>query len=991
MRNHIKQLLFILCLMITVLASQALAQMFYYPYYGKNKVIYSKFEWDSYKTDHFEIYYYTKNPKTLQTIADMAESAYHRISDKIKHQLSAPVPLIYYKTFTDFQQTNLYQLPEGVLGAAEPLLYRVAMHGDMPADELQNLVEHELTHIFEYDILWGSPGAVLYAVASPPGWVFEGFCEYNTDHWSSWSKLIVRDAVLNDRIPELNQGGHMFSRHPLPRTADYDFGHAMFEFIEHEYGPHGIKNFWQAMKNTPFLGRTNPIMRAFKTDPKEFSQKFKKYLREEHKHFLLRENPEDYSVTMGPEFPMNEYWFAFSHSLSPSGDIIAVVTYNVRDLDLDVLLLSAKDGKVIKNLTKGYTLKYENIKFEIEPSNGRDVTWSTDGDKIAFFARAGQKHALMILDALTGKTLKKINLQQDQPASPCFSPDNTELYFVAFENGIHDIFKVHLETENVLNLTNDDLYEKAVTISPDGEKMVYSIRIDAFDKIFLSPLNDLQDKTQLTFGRGNNITPEFSPDSQEVYFSGDMREAYNIYSVSLESGEIKRYTDVRTGNFYPIPDPNEPNTFVFASFNKGSFQIFRSELEGETEKTVTFAKLDSEEVYKPFEPILTLDIDEKKITPYKGLGKLYMVGRPPVDTIFTTDGSIYGGSALSFSDLFHDHTFTLTAYQVRSFRSYAFSYLNQKKRLQYMATAYQYTLFYYSPYYYMDPTLYYHLSYRDAQVTRKISGANVAAYYPFSLYYRAQAGLSFSNYTEDFYDPYMAQQYAVPNNTNSFQYFWNGNTLALSFALIGETTRFKQYGPAKGNTFRIGITQAIPVSNAWIRNTTLDLDFRHYLYIGGDALFAFRFKGFASRGRNPYLSYYGGNNEVRSANYYSMVGTEGWFANLEFRFPLINISSSLLGPLGPVRGTLFFDMSRVKLGDFPAKVVVLDEDEAGFITGIREVDAIGSYGFGFEFFLFGFPLHLDFVRAVDWPVFSDPMEYNVARGWKTKFWIGFDF
>jgi hypothetical protein len=528
-----------------------------------------------------------------------------------------------------------------------------------------------------------------------------------------------------------------------------------------------------------------------------------------------------------------------------------------------------------------------------------------------------------------------------------------------------------------------------VAISPDGEKMAYSIRIDTFDKIFLSPLNDLQDKTQLTFGRGSNITPEFSPDSKELYFSGDMREAYNIYSVSLETGVLKRYTDVRTGNFFPVPVPNAPNTFVFASFNKGSFQIFRSELEGEVEKTITFAKLDSEKEYKRFEPLLTLEIDEKKITPYKGLGKLYMTGRPPIDTIFSTDGSIYGGSSLSFSDLFRDHTFTLTAYQVRSFRSYSFSYLNQKRRLQYMANAYQYTMFYYSPYSYLDPTFYYNLSYRDALVTRKISGATVSAFYPLSLYYRAQASLSFSNYTEDFYDPYMAQQLAQQNN--SYGYFWNGNTLALSFSLVGETTRFKQYGPAKGNTFRIGLTQALPVSNSWIRNTTLNLDFRHYLYIGGDALFAFRFKGFSSRGRNPYVSYFGGNNEVRSANYYSLVGTEGWFVNLEFRFPVVNISSSLVGPLGPIRGTLFLDMTRVKLGDLPAQTVAFDRDDSGIITALRWVDAIGSYGFGFEFFVFGFPMHLDFVRAVDWPVFSDPLEFNVARGWKTKFWIGFDF
>ena len=38
----------------------------------------------------------------------------------------------------------------------------------MTLDEIQDLVEHELTHIFEYDLLWGGPGGGIYAVSQPP-------------------------------------------------------------------------------------------------------------------------------------------------------------------------------------------------------------------------------------------------------------------------------------------------------------------------------------------------------------------------------------------------------------------------------------------------------------------------------------------------------------------------------------------------------------------------------------------------------------------------------------------------------------------------------------------------------------------------------------------------------------------------------------------------------------------------------------------------------
>ncbi len=239
------------------------AQMIYYPYYGKNKVIYENFSWSHYQTEHFDIHYYVEDLKTLKNIAEMAESAYERISQDIKHQLSATVPILFYKTSTDFEQTNLFQMPEGVLGVAEPVLYRIAIQGDMSPDEIQDLLEHELAHIFEYDLLWGSPGGALYAVNAPPGWIMEGFAEYSTQAWSSWSSLIVRDAVLNDRIPELNAQGQLFSRHPLPRAPDYDFGHAIFDFIESKYGKNGIREFWHSMKNSPLLGRRSPLRRAF--------------------------------------------------------------------------------------------------------------------------------------------------------------------------------------------------------------------------------------------------------------------------------------------------------------------------------------------------------------------------------------------------------------------------------------------------------------------------------------------------------------------------------------------------------------------------------------------------------------------------------------------------------------------------------------------------------------------------------------------------------
>jgi Tol biopolymer transport system component len=819
--------------------------------------------------------------------------------------------------------------------------------------------------------------------------VFEGFCEYNTQNWAPWSALIVRDAALNDRIPELVGSGHLYSRYPLPRPPDYDFGHALFDFIEYKYGKNGIRDFWHSMKNTPLIGNQNPIKRAFDQPVKEFNYEFKKYLRAIHKPFLTRENPEDYSIPLGPEFPMNPYYHAYSIALSPSGDIVAALLANYKDLDYDIILFSTKDGKMIKNITKGYTLKYEMLKFEVDPSMGKDLAWSADGDRIAFFGRAGAKHSLFIINPLTGKIVEDFKiLQQDQPSSPSFFPNGQELLFTAFEDGIHDIFKINLSNGEILNLTANDLFEKAPTISHDGEFLAYTIRMDAYDKLFISPLNDLKKRTQLTFGEGNTITPTFSQDDNMIFFAGDKKEAHNIYSIDLKTAELKRYTDVRTGNFFPYPMPNETDKIVFSSFNKGAFQIFKSELEGQVEESVTFADMDYEEEFERFEPIVTIDIDEKKIKPYRGLNKLFLNNRPPIGAVISTDGSIYGGTALSFSDLLGDHNFNLLAYQVRSFRSYVFSYVNLKKRFQYMAEAFQYTIFYYSPYSYLNESYYQRLSYRDALATRTMMGARLTGFYPFNRYFRAQVGLSFLNYEEELFDPSLNQSRGQQNQLSN--YFFNGNSLSASAALVGETTNFRYYGPYSGNTFMLSLSQTIPVTSNFIMNTTTQVDLRQYMPIGGDTLFAFRLNVMASMGKTPYIFYWGGNNQVRSSYYYNIIGNTGWYANLEFRIPLVNAASTLLGQIGPFRGVFFFDMTRAQLKGYPAKIYDTGYDEQG-IPVLRVADAIGSYGFGFQFFFLGLPLHFEWAKRLEIENISSPFRIKSSGKFDLKFWIGFDF
>src|SRR5437870_2492046 len=94
-------------LFVTGSVADAFAQTSYVPYYGKNRIRYDNFKWTIYTTDHFEIYYYPEIEQHLERVAGYAESAYQHISSDLKHDLAGKIPLILFKTSSEFQQQNV--------------------------------------------------------------------------------------------------------------------------------------------------------------------------------------------------------------------------------------------------------------------------------------------------------------------------------------------------------------------------------------------------------------------------------------------------------------------------------------------------------------------------------------------------------------------------------------------------------------------------------------------------------------------------------------------------------------------------------------------------------------------------------------------------------------------------------------------------------------------------------------------------------------------
>ena len=323
----------------------------YYPYIGgKNKVRWDKFVWYTYDTPHFRISYYDRTEPTLEKVASYAESAYDDIARKLNFQILKPVPMIIYSTHSEFEQTNIIVgfIPEGVGAFATPVRNRMVLPIDLPDDELQALIQHELTHIFQYEIFFGgSRGRAIYA--RPPQWFMEGMASYFGDDETSRDEMYMRDAALSDQVPSIMR--------PPGGFLAYRWGHKVFEYIEEEWGEDVVRDWVFGFRGN-FGGQIGrPLSRVLNMDPEEFDAAFRTWLRRKYQDFADRGVPGEF----GRKFRVPGFTNAnqTSPAISPSGDLVAAFTTYKNDVD--VAIFGLPDRRLYKNLTRGLTTKYRYL------------------------------------------------------------------------------------------------------------------------------------------------------------------------------------------------------------------------------------------------------------------------------------------------------------------------------------------------------------------------------------------------------------------------------------------------------------------------------------------------------------------------------------------------------------------------------------------------------------------------------------------------------
>ena len=347
-----------------------------------------------------------------------------------------------------------------------------------------------------------------------------------------------------------------------------------------------------------------------------------------------------------------------------------------------------ENGAVVRNLTP--VRLDRGFAYIAQPSGSNMVpwmSWSPVGDRLAYFVRNEKYKTLIIQNVLTGKIEQRFNIETvDNPESPNISPDGRSVLFSGLRTAIGDIFK--------LDVMSGDILTSPTTSSPlrARHSPTASILLPCPDsgsqKLFRLDL-DSSKKTQLTFGTQDEAAAKFL-DADTLIFSSTATDPatpltpdvarngniFNLWSLSLKTGNLQQYTDALGGVLSPVvlsKDGAAPR-LAFVDYYKGNHSLHTFELK-EPLHTAASADFGTPGPIVDFQAPLqhTLVTENKK---KKGrFEKMFLDGRPPVNVGVTSSGDVFGGSMVSFTDVLGDSQFSMYASSVQQYKTMSFSYL----------------------------------------------------------------------------------------------------------------------------------------------------------------------------------------------------------------------------------------------------------------------------------------------------------------------------
>lgn len=601
--------------LILVVLALLLMPITSYAQFGKNQVIWEKTTWNFYQSAHFDFYFSLeiKDEEVQKHFANLVahvENSSEFLSVKLNHQLRKRPIVVVSRTHSQFEALHLAGgefMPEGVGAYAFPRGSRLTSDSDMilvvKPDFLpvlnRTIFTHELVHIFQFDMI--SRGFLNRAIGSDivEQWLYEATADYLANKFAPYSrddirKMEQRLAAANVKNPQM--GLPTLEMLSQGQANPYSLGAMVFMFLESKYGEQATADLVMSIfkkRGQKFGELLADISQGEFYNAEAFDRAHRNYWAEKYaKDSLDRPKPyQETSSMKSRQIIKQPYPYPLTSSeISPDGNFVAFLTYNPKNgIVLAVSHMLPQDdlpyvpiakrkkfrvfgdkvaiqGKPIQILTTFMPPKhYEYIiaqELNVWPFNGSDLDWWQD-----------QTWASSVRDAEYALEMSSDYLAQLKTMP---SKDRANDYVSKVEA---------LETK--IKLTEKDI-EKLRQV-PNVSKIAFFARLNKDHALFVLDVNTGKFIQEIEILLDQAFSPNFSVDAKSIYFSAAKNIQRDIYSMILETRELKNLTNGGVFNSAPQVSP-DGTKIAYVAFD-GSFQkLFVLDVATGNKEQLTFGR-----------------------------------------------------------------------------------------------------------------------------------------------------------------------------------------------------------------------------------------------------------------------------------------------------------------------------------------------------------------------------------------------------------------
>jgi Tol biopolymer transport system component len=366
----------------------------------------------------------------------------------------------------------------------------------------------------------------------------------------------------------------------------YKGGQSVWKFIAGKYGREKIGEIFTAMKQTQ--NAEKGFKQALGMDFEELTKQWHKHIKKEYWPDIAGRDAVGDIAKALTDHKKRKNYYNVSPAVSPDGSKIAVLSD--RSGYMDVYIIDAITGKQLKRLVKGNrSIDFEELKF-LQPG----ISWSPDSRRIVIAAKAGAHDALYLIN-VRNKKREKIVFDLDGVFTAAWSPDGKQLTFVGNKGSFSDIYIYDLESKSLRKGTDDVFSDSQPSWSLDGKYIA-----------FVSDRGDVLNADSTT------ATTMLNHDFSQK----------DIYLLEVATGKITRVTNTPQNEGYPLWVHSRQGLFFVSDYH-GIWNIAYRDLE--TDSTAILTNL----LTGAFQLSLTQNDESLFFAGYSGLGwDVYRINKP---------------------------------------------------------------------------------------------------------------------------------------------------------------------------------------------------------------------------------------------------------------------------------------------------------------------------------------------------------------------------